>query len=81
MQIELYTWLTCPYCQRAKALLKRRGLPFKEHVMDGRDAELAEVKRRYQHPTVPIVLIDGLLIGGCDNLEALERSGGLGPKA
>jgi glutaredoxin 3 len=78
MQIELYTTAWCPFCQRAKALLERRGLTYVEHRMDGREAELAEAKRRYGHPTVPIVVIDGQLLGGCDSLEAFERRGGLG---
>jgi glutaredoxin-related protein len=42
--------------------------------MDDRDEELAELKARFAHPTVPIVLIDGELVGGCDDLEAFLRS-------
>ena len=46
--------------------------------MDSRPDELAEVKRQYGHPTVPIVLIDGEFVGGCDDLMALDREGRLG---
>ena len=78
MNIELYTWTTCPFCVRAKDLLQSKGVDFTEHVMDGRDAELNEVKSKYQHTTVPIVIIDGNLIGGYTELAALDRAGSLG---
>ncbi|MHC4376506.1 MAG: glutaredoxin domain-containing protein [Planctomycetota bacterium] len=78
MKIELYTWTTCPFCVRAKDLLKSKGVDFTEHVMDGKDAELNEVKRKYQHNTVPIVIVDGNLIGGYTELAALDRAGSLG---
>jgi glutaredoxin 3 len=77
MNIEIYTWTTCPFCVRAKALLSARGLAFEEHVMDGDFEGLAEVKRRLGHPTVPIVLIDGELVGGYRELAALDARGAL----
>lgn len=77
MRAELYTTTTCPYCYRAKALLDAKGIPYVEHVMNGRFDELREVKLRYGHPTVPIVLLDGELVGGSDDLERLARAGGL----
>lgn len=78
MKIELYTWTACPFCVRAKDLLKSKGVDFTEHVMDGKDAELNEVKRKYQHSTVPIVIVDGNLVGGYTELAALDRAGSLG---
>ena len=73
--IYLTTW--CPFCVRAKQLLEARGIPFEEHVLDDdRERELA-VKQRYGHSTVPIILLDGEFIGGCDELMALDRRGGL----
>jgi glutaredoxin 3 len=77
MKIELYTWTSCPFCIRAKDLLKSKGVDFTEYVMDGKDAELNEVKRKYQHSTVPIVLVDGNLVGGYTELVALDRAGSL----
>lgn len=77
MKIELYTWTSCPFCIRAKSLLDGEGLPYTEYVMDAKHAELDAVKRRYGHPTVPIVLIDGEFVGGYDQLNALQASGGL----
>jgi len=78
MKIELYTSSWCPFCVRAKQILDRRGVTYTEYVMDGKDAELDEAKRKYGHPTVPIVLIDDELIGGCDDLSALDAAGKLG---
>lgn len=77
MKAELYTWSSCPFCIRAKELLEQRGVPYEEHVMDGRDAELAEVKRRHGHGSVPIVLLDGEFVGGYSELATLDRDGRL----
>jgi glutaredoxin 3 len=74
---ELYTWSYCPYCVRAKDLLTRRGVAFTEHVMDGKDRELDQVKARYGHSTVPIVLLDGQFVGGYRELAALDGQGKL----
>jgi glutaredoxin len=46
--------------------------------MDDKDEELGAVKARFGHATVPIVIIDGELVGGCDDLEAFVRSAGPG---
>jgi len=73
----LYTWSHCPFCLRAKEILDSHGVPFTEHVMDGKSTELSELKRKYGHATVPLVLLDGELVGGCDALEELARRGGL----
>ncbi|MBC8451504.1 MAG: glutaredoxin [Planctomycetes bacterium] len=77
MKITLYTSAFCPFCIRAKSLLDGRKLDYTEHVMDSRQDELAKVKAKYGHPTVPLVLVDGKLIGGCTELEALMASGKL----
>ena len=77
MQAVLYTWTYCPFCVRAKEVLEAEGIPFVEHRMDGKRDELNALKRQYGHPTVPIILLDGEFIGGCDELEALARRGGL----
>lgn len=77
MRAVLYTWSSCPFCIRAKELLERRGIPYTEHVMDDEPVELARLKREHGHPTVPIILLDGKLVGGCDDLERLDRAGRL----
>lgn len=77
MQAELYTWSYCPFCRRAKAILEEAGVPYTEHVMDAKSDELEEIKRRYGHSTVPIILLDGQFIGGCSDLEERARRGEL----
>jgi glutaredoxin len=77
MKIEIYSQSHCPFCRSALQLLESRGLEYTHHDMDGKHTELAEAKRRWGHPTVPIVIIDGELIGGCQELMRLDASGGL----
>ena len=77
MKAEIYVWSYCPHCRAALALLEERGIPTTKHVMDTKDAELSEVKKRYGHSTVPIVLLDGTFIGGNDALKELDAAGGL----
>lgn len=77
MNITLYTLSTCPFCIRAQQLLDSKGLEYTNHVMDGKDAELAAAKQEHGHPTVPIVLVDGKLIGGASELAAFDAQGGL----
>ncbi len=78
MNITLYTLSTCPFCVRAQQLLDSKGLEYTNHVMDGKDAEPAAAKQEHGHPTVPIVLVDGKLIGGASELAAFDAQGGLG---
>ena len=77
-EIIVYTLPWCMHCARAKALLKRRGLSFRE--IDGSPIpnfrqRLAE---RTAGATVPQIVIDGTPIGGADRLAALDRLGVLG---
>lgn len=78
MRAELYTTAFCPFCIRAKQILDKHAIAYVEHKMDGKPDELRAAKQKYGHPTVPIVLLDGAFIGGCDELEKLERTRGLG---
>ncbi|MDF1798747.1 MAG: glutaredoxin [Planctomycetota bacterium] len=77
MDITLYSRATCPFCIRAKALLDKLGKPYTLHELHEGDPELTAAKAKWGHPTVPIVIIDGKLIGGCTELENLAASGGL----
>lgn len=79
-RIEIYTKAFCGYCARAKALLKAKGAGFEEYdiTMGGpRRAEMIE--RSGGRVTVPQIFIDDRPVGGCDDLVALERRGGLDP--
>ena len=56
--IEIYTTPTCPYCQRAKALLNGRGLSYQEYDVSSDHEKLAEMLERSQRRTVPQIFID-----------------------
>jgi glutaredoxin 3 len=75
--VVVYTTSMCWYCNQAKALLQRKGIPFQE-IDVSRDAELREeVMRRTGRRTVPQIFVGERAIGGFDDLSALERSGEL----
>jgi glutaredoxin 3 len=78
--VKMFTTLVCPYCQRAKMLLKQRGVEAIEEVridLDPvqRDAMMQLTGRR----TVPQIFIGDTHVGGCDDLVALDQRGGLQP--
>ncbi|MBD2328271.1 glutaredoxin 3 [Alkalinema sp. FACHB-956] len=76
--VEMYTWQTCPYCIRAKLLLRWKGVPFTEYKIDGDGAARVKMAERADgRRTVPQIFINGQGIGGCDDLYALDRSGQL----
>jgi len=76
-KVEIYTKSYCSYCQRAKELLRRKGVRFIEYdVTDNPDLEL-EMRQRSGRTTVPEIFIDDALVGGCDNLFTLEQRGSL----
>ena len=78
--IEIYTKFLCPYCTRAKALLTGKGVQFDEiDISSGGPRRTEMVERAGGRQTVPQIFIDGRHIGGCDDLVALDRAGGLDP--
>jgi len=78
-KIDVYTKPFCPYCDRAKSLLERKGADFNE-IVASNDADLkAEMQKRSGRYTYPQIFIDDLHVGGCDDLVALDRRGGLDP--
>ena len=76
--VEIYTGPVCIFCDWAKALLKKKGVPFKE-IYIGDDLNKMEemIKKANGLKTVPQIFIDGKHIGGNDKLQALERKGEL----
>jgi len=79
-KVRMYTTQVCPYCIRAKALLKQRGVEQIEEIRIDtdpaqRDAMIAATGRR----TVPQIFIGDTHVGGCDDLIALDQRGGLVP--
>ncbi len=78
-EIILYSSSWCPYCLRAKALLKHKGAAFTEILVDGNRELRREMEQRSGGYTVPQIFIGGTHIGGCDELYALERARRLDP--
>ena len=75
---EIYTWRFCPFCIRAKGLLDRKGVAYREYAIDGDDqARRAMSQRADGRTSLPQIFIDNQGIGGCDELHALERRGQL----
>ncbi len=76
--IEIYTTLICPYCVRAKMLLKLKGAEYFEYNI-GFDAEARErmLKRAYGQRSVPQIFINDRHIGGFDDMNALNQRGEL----
>jgi glutaredoxin 3 len=79
-RVEVYTTSFCPYCVRAKSLLKRKGVAFEE-IDIGEDPELRQkmIELAGGRRTVPEIFINGRIIGGYDELKALDDEGELDP--
>jgi glutaredoxin 3 len=78
--VRMFTSQVCPYCIRAKQLLKQRGVDTIDEIRvdldpSQRDVMIAKTGRR----TVPQIFIGETWVGGCDDLIALDQKGGLVP--
>lgn len=79
-KVVMYTTLVCPYCQRAKQLLKARGVEQIDEIRIDLDATQREaMMARTGRRTVPQIYIGDTHVGGCDELIALDQRGGLTP--
>ena len=76
-EVKIYTSSLCGYCYAAKNLLTARKVNFLEISVDNAPELRQEMEELSQRHTVPQIFIDGQPIGGCDELEALDRSGQL----
>ena len=76
-KIIIYSASYCPYCVRAKELLKRKGVSYQEIMVDQDDALRDEMMAKSQRQTVPQIFINDVHVGGCDDLYALEKEGKL----
>ncbi len=76
--VEIYTSPICGFCVRAKRLLDAKGVAYVEHDIFADPGAREEMTNRADgRRTVPQVFIDGVGVGGCDELHALERNGRL----
>lgn len=78
--VIMYATRFCPYCIRARALLKKKGVEYTE-ISIGRDRDLwDEMKQRSGRNTVPQIFINDESVGGYDEIAALNRQGELDQK-
>ena len=73
----VYTMTYCPYCQAAKKLLKKKGVVVEEVNLDEHPERWDECEKRSGRQTVPQIFIGDRHVGGCDDLESMNRSGEL----
>ena len=78
-EVIIYSTRICPYCVRAKRLLERKGVDYKEIRVDRDYAQLRIMLERSRRNTVPQVFIGDQHVGGYDELAALDRAGDLDP--
>jgi glutaredoxin 3 len=79
-KVEMYTTMWCGYCARARSLLQRKGVDFEEIDVEADTSKRTEmVQRASDRTTVPQIFIDGVHVGGSDDIAALDRAGKLDP--
>jgi glutaredoxin 3 len=78
--VKMYTTQVCPFCIRAKSLLKARGVDAIDEVrIDLDPSQRATMMEITGRRTVPQIFIGDTHVGGCDDLVALDQQGGLLP--
>jgi glutaredoxin 3 len=78
--VTMYTTAVCPYCTRAKQILKARGVEVIAEIrVDMQPAERMKMMEITGRRTVPQIFIGDTHVGGCDDLMALDSRGGLMP--
>jgi glutaredoxin 3 len=78
-KVLMYLTASCPFCQSADRLLQQKGVAVEKIRVDLEPARRAEMTQKSGRRTVPQIWINGLHIGGCDDLYELERAGELDP--
>ncbi len=77
-EIEIYTQPWCGFCSRAKRILDQKGAAYREiDAPHGTPQRAEAVRRSGGRTTVPQIFVGGEHLGGCDDLEALDRAGKL----
>ncbi len=76
-EVVMYSTRFCPFCIRAKSLLKKKGVAFTDIAVDSNPGLRREMMVKSGKSSVPQIWIGELHVGGCDELHALERSGKL----
>ncbi len=79
-KIEIYTTSTCPFCTKAKKLLKSLEFDYTEHNVDSDfDGMCEDLSLQFgkQVRTVPQIIVNGYYVGGYTDLEAIHKNGKL----
>lgn len=76
-EVVMYKKNPCPYCDRAKTLLDNKGVQYKVIDLTDNPDELEKIKADTGWRTVPIIMINGKLIGGYSDMKALDDDGAL----
>ena len=76
-QITMYSKSWCPYCDRAKHLLREKGQTWTEIDIEEQPAKRTEMVERSRRTTVPQIFIGDRHVGGFDDLYALDKAGEL----
>jgi glutaredoxin 3 len=79
MKVLMYATAACPFCQSAERLLVSKGAQIEKIRVDLEPARRDEMRKKSGRHTVPQIWIGERHIGGCDDLYALDRQGGLDP--
>jgi glutaredoxin 3 len=77
VKIEIYTNVYCAYCQRAKELLRIKGMDFTEYDITDDQLKAVEMLQRSRQQKVPRIFINDTLVGGCSELFDLDERGAL----
>ncbi len=75
--VIMYATRFCPYCMRARSLLKKKGIEFEEISVSGGNTLWAEMEEKSGRNTVPQIFINDQPVGGYDDIAALNRAGEL----
>ena len=77
-KVEIYTWSRCPFCIRAKDLLRHKAVDFIEYGIDGDEMARSQMAQRANgRRSVPQIFINEQHVGGCDDIHELEAVGQL----
>ena len=78
-KVQIYTTQICPYCHRAKALLREKGVSYDEVDVMATPGARDKMINRTGRTSVPQIFIGDTHVGGCDDLYALDSKGALDP--
>ncbi|MGB3512569.1 MAG: glutaredoxin 3 [Microcoleaceae cyanobacterium] len=79
-KVEIYSWSSCPFCIRAKALLQKKGVDYTDYSIDGDEEARDQMAQRANGSrSLPQIFINDQHIGGCDDLYEFEGQGKLDP--